>query len=561
MDNTPEYSGSVIDLSTFQIASLYHGSEKQFLADSLSARGLSGIVSQERGLWYATWQFRVSEETLSQEDIWLEFRANIHAANLYLNGNLLVSHGVLQPTAPAKAGGKNIVRRRIPREWLVPGHNQIELEFTNYKRVENTVIRDLSLGKYQDFQRQTAIMTTAPILFLGIFLFVVLINGVLYFSLDRKKVFLLLALLFLVNSLSMLYEVLYWNGLVPAASSLPSYAFRSGLEYLAYALLLIILFYEFAFTKRVMVVSALIFLVVYLLAVLININAAIALSLLPFGLSCSAVRERIKNSMLITGSLLLLVLLNYLDDRNALEDLDFIQSNYILTSLVFKLDSLGMMAFALVMIFISANSILTKSKSLSQANLKLERLEYQFLQKLILPHFMVNSLMSLQQLVLTAPETARKMIGALSEEFHLLASMSKKKLVPIEQEIDICRAHLHIMGIQQKADYALEVRGMVGGETIPPTVIHTLVENGLTHGYSGSQNARFVLSREVTATSTVYRLFNDGHTKADPSFRTTGTGLKYVEARLEECYPGKWQLDSRKVDEGWESVIEIRHRS
>jgi hypothetical protein len=37
----PEYSGNVIDLSTYNISTLYKGNTKQFVADKLNAKGIA----------------------------------------------------------------------------------------------------------------------------------------------------------------------------------------------------------------------------------------------------------------------------------------------------------------------------------------------------------------------------------------------------------------------------------------------------------------------------------------------------------------------------------------
>lgn len=168
--------------------------------------------------------------------------------------------------------------------------------------------------------------------------------------------------------------------------------------------------------------------------------------------------------------------------------------------------------------------------------------------------------MSLQQLITKDTKNARLMIEALSEEFHLLTAMSRKKQVGILEEIDMCKTHLQIMSIQHKADYKMVTKGIKGDELIPPAVIHTLVENGITHGYSGNQNAYFELNKTETETEIQYRLFNDSDLKNVTSKTTTGTGLKYVEARLQECYPNGWQLLSNRVEGGWEVVIKIEKR-
>ncbi|KAB1159381.1 histidine kinase [Tenacibaculum aiptasiae] len=559
INDIPNYTGSVIDLSTLEIATLYEGSDKKFIENQLSAKEISSITSSKKGLWYLFYNFKVSDNIINKGDIWLEFRTNINAANLYVNNKLILKNGIIEYNKPALLGGKNLVRRKISKENLISGINTIEIEFTNYKSQSNVIIRDLTLGSLTEFQKHTAIMTTAPTLFLGIFIFVFIINLVLYFSLERKKTFLLLSLLFLVNSFIMINEVMYWNGFVSSTYFISSYTLRSVLEYLSYGVLLIILLYQYNFSKKVIIMSILVFIFSYWLTTLVNINTAIILSVFPLIVSLVAIQKRKKNSSFITLSLVLLFILNYLDDQNSLESLPFVNSNYFITSLIYKLDSIGILVFALVMIFISAKSILHKTKSLSESKLKIEHLEYQFLQKLILPHFMINSLMSLQHLIYKKPKAASNMIEALSEEFHLLSIMNKKKLVPIAQEIDICKVHLKIMSIQQNAEYTMSTKGIIGTETIPPTIIHTLIENGITHGYTGNQNAYFELSKQERKNSTIYRLFNNSNMNTN-FIRTSGTGLKYIESRLEECYPDKWQLLSKKVDNGWESIIKIKHK-
>lgn len=559
VNNIPEYSGSVIDLSTFNIATLYKGSTKQFLANKLNAKDIYEYVSTEKGIWYVTLSFEITEEVIDTSDIWLQFRTNINASNVYLNNKLLFRNGVVENISQAKDDGKSLVRKKISKEYLISGYNKIEIEFTNYKNQTGVIFRDISIGSLEEFQNHTTVMTTAPILFFGVFTFFFLINLILYFSLDRKKVFLLLALLFIVNSLLVAYEIFYWNGLISSVSFINDYSLRGELEYITYFILLFILHIEYGYKKKFLLVSILTFVIVYIFATLSNINVAVTLSFLPFIVSVIAFFKSAKNSKVITISLFVLCTFNLLDDSNAIESYDFVYSNFIITSIIYKLDNLGMIIFALVMIFISAKGILSKTKLLNEAQLKLERLEYQILQKRILPHFIINSLMSLQQLISKEPETASKMIDALSEEFHLLSTMSKKKFVPIHQEIEICRAYLRIMSIQQKANYKIEIHGIIGDEMIPPIIIHTLVENGITHGYSGNENANFKLSKQEKSDSILYHLFNDSTANKTDLTYTSGTGLKYVEARLEECYPGKWELHSNKINNGWESIIKIKH--
>ena len=101
------------------------------------------------------------------------------------------------------------------------------------------------------------------------------------------------------------------------------------------------------------------------------------------------------------------------------------------------------------------------------------------------------------------------------------------------------------------------VRGVIGKADIGAEKL--LVENGLTHGYVGKDVGVFILSRNEVGNAIHYTLYNDGVAgDKDKVSESSGLGLKYVRARLEEAYGRSWQLDSHAVAGGWEVTIAIR---
>ena len=56
---------------------------------------------------------------------------------------------------------------------------------------------------------------------------------------------------------------------------------------------------------------------------------------------------------------------------------------------------------------------------------------------------------------------------------------------------------------------------------------------------------------------TRYIVFNDSENEDIQEEIKKGTGMKYIEARLEESFPGLWKLSSQRVNDGWEVVIDI----
>ena len=156
-------------------------------------------------------------------------------------------------------------------------------------------------------------------------------------------------------------------------------------------------------------------------------------------------------------------------------------------------------------------------------------------------------------------QRAIKLIEALAEEFRMINQISTLKQIPISHEIDLCRAHLKIMSFRKGADYKLETIDIDEKDTIPPMIFHTLVENGITHGYEKKIAGTFKLQMIKNSNSVKYVLKNDGDFNPEESKGSTGFGAKYIKGRLEESYPGKWDFTSSKSDEGWESIIEIRN--
>ena len=552
------YDGTEINLVNFKISKLYKGTNKTIVNYNLNGSAVYSIVSEERNIWQLEIPFSLSDKIKDEQDIWLHFRSSISATQIYINNKLLLTNGVVGNSTGTETSGKNLVRKRIPRGYLNNGDNFIELVFSNYNNQDAAVLRDVSIGTLKGFQAHSFVMSMAPILFSGIFIFAILINIALYFSFNKQKVFLALGVLFLTNFFLVIHDALYWNGLVTSSSFLNSNSLRRGLAIFIYFMLLIVLYYEYNLKRKQLFISILIFIAVALLSNFTPFSTVLILSILPFVFSLYSSTKKNKNSYLITASLFLVFLLNFIDAYDLVENFDFVYSNQFVTSLIFKLSNFGIVIFAIVMIYTSAKGILQKTKDLNETKIKLALLEYQFLQKHIQPHFLMNSLMSLQHLISTNTENAKIMIEALSEEFHLLTIMSKQKLVLMSEEIEMCKAHLQIMSIQQKANYEMVTHGFNGNELIPPAVIHTLVENGVTHGYSGNQDAIFELSKVELDGVVIYTLFNDSNFINQIEKQTTGTGLKYVEARLDACYQNKWEMHSRRVERGWEVIIEIQ---
>lgn len=195
-----------------------------------------------------------------------------------------------------------------------------------------------------------------------------------------------------------------------------------------------------------------------------------------------------------------------------------------------------------------------------QAQLTAARLEIELLKKNIQPHFVLNTLTTIMEVIEQDPKAAVALIEALADEFRILNRVSGEKLIPLEQELALCRAHLQVMSLRKGAACALHARGLDPQALVPPALFLTLVENGLTHLLPRDGRLEFILDAQSHAAGTRYSLSVHGIRQAATDAaagRREGTGLRYLKARLEESFTGRWSVLSRPVPEGWQTIVEI----
>ncbi|XDD48183.1 7TM diverse intracellular signaling domain-containing protein [Leptospira sp. WS39.C2] len=192
---------------------------------------------------------------------------------------------------------------------------------------------------------------------------------------------------------------------------------------------------------------------------------------------------------------------------------------------------------------------------LQDAKLVSSRLEVELLKNNIHPHFLLNSINATIIWLDEDPETAKQLLTALSDELRSILKLTNKKTISITEEINICKRYLEIMSLRKESKFEFKSEGVSAKDMIPPIVLLTLVENGLTHGYQGKHSGLFTLKKKREKNKTKFILFNDGlpTTKSD----SLGTGIKYIKSRLQEAFPNRWDFSSKVVSGGWENTITL----
>ena len=128
-----------------------------------------------------------------------------------------------------------------------------------------------------------------------------------------------------------------------------------------------------------------------------------------------------------------------------------------------------------------------RARSLSPA---LTEARLQALQARIRPHFLFNSINAVLSLIRAEPKRAERMLEDMADLFRVLMA-DNRKLVPLADEIDLCRKYLAIEQIRL-GDRLLvhwNVDAMPSVAMVPPLILQPLVENAVYHGIEPHEGA------------------------------------------------------------------------
>ncbi len=186
------------------------------------------------------------------------------------------------------------------------------------------------------------------------------------------------------------------------------------------------------------------------------------------------------------------------------------------------------------------------------------RLNHQLLKKKIRPNFLINTLSSIIDYVEDSPKKGVKFIEALVDDFHLFHQIEDKKLISIKQEIQLCKNYINIMQFRKNIKYVWNDYRVDENEKIPPALIYTLLENGITHCTPLDDGTiRFELDYNIMDDSKVYTFTTFAKLKNEKKNQIDGTGNKYIKSRLTESYNSDWSFKSEPIASGWQNVITL----
>jgi sensor histidine kinase YesM len=277
---------------------------------------------------------------------------------------------------------------------------------------------------------------------------------------------------------------------------------------------------------------------------------AIMLSL--FALSTFKSEYDATSILLFSGSLIWALIINiYHFKKEQCGKIDSLVILLGLTFVVFIPEYYGEVGFGLVFICIVMMILVRLIKEMythKEQSLKAERVKTELLRRNMQPHFLMNCLTQLMELIEIKPKEATVLISALSDEFRQLTHQSDQGCVRLSDEINLCRKHLDIMSLRYQQAYKLIVTGDAENISIPSSILHSQIENCFTHNHISTDRS-FELIIEKSKEQIYLTLKTPIEKKVN--HQGTGSGERYIKAKLAEVSQTKSTFKSYQENQYW----------
>jgi signal transduction histidine kinase len=202
-----------------------------------------------------------------------------------------------------------------------------------------------------------------------------------------------------------------------------------------------------------------------------------------------------------------------------------------------------------------------RKKAEAQAAVATERAESESLRRQVVearmaamqaqvePHFLFNTLASIDHLIETDPARASQMqknlIALLRASMPTMRETANAGPRPLERELAVIRPYLEILKVRMEERLQTEIdvpEGLLSAE-FPPMMVQSLVENAIKHGLEPkAEGGRLTVKAEIRHGKLCVTVADTGLGFGKAATSGTGVGLANIRERLQLLYGTKASL-------------------
>ncbi|MCR4725405.1 MAG: histidine kinase [Clostridia bacterium] len=180
----------------------------------------------------------------------------------------------------------------------------------------------------------------------------------------------------------------------------------------------------------------------------------------------------------------------------------------------------------------------------------------------IQPHFLFNTLTTIQALCRIDPEKASDTVGKFSQYLRQnIDSLNQPDLILFETELEHTKIYAEIEMVRfPKIKVEYDIEDLHFG--VPALTLQPLVENAIRHGVRVRQDGRILISTRQEETCHVIRIRDNGKgfdVEAAMNADASHIGLRNVKERVKTMCGGSMKIQS-VIGEGTEIIVSIPFR-
>lgn len=187
--------------------------------------------------------------------------------------------------------------------------------------------------------------------------------------------------------------------------------------------------------------------------------------------------------------------------------------------------------------------------------------ELKLMQAQVEPHFLFNTLASVQYLVETDPPQATLLLGHLLAYLRSALPQLRKARSTLGQEIDLVTAYLSILKMRMGARLAFEidVSERLRARPFPPVLLISVVENAVTHGLEPLADGGTVrIEAQERERYLIVTVVDSGRGLGGAARPGQGVGLSNVRDRLAALFHGRGRFTlENAAPRGARATIEV----
>ena len=200
----------------------------------------------------------------------------------------------------------------------------------------------------------------------------------------------------------------------------------------------------------------------------------------------------------------------------------------------------------------------TRFQQQTDASILLKEAELFKLRQQLQPHFLYNSLNSINALINIAPERAQEMIGKLSDFLRSSVKRESEDTLPISEELEYIQSYLSIESV--RFGDRLQVRfekEYTDDATIPPFLLQPIIENAIKFGLYGSTGI-VIITIHIVLEGPILNItiINPYDADTQPP-KGTGFGLEGIQRRLYLQYARTDLLETKKDGQYFTTTLKI----